>query len=144
MRNGRLQRFKTQLSEGRLLWGDTYDKSKIRGAEMVSTNALQCNVRFQNRHIWSNCRFRTGDIIEVCPGRKITGDALYSREVRNIAIRVSDDEYVIPLGYCQFYDIVDKNNPEANCKEEWNPRTKCVIIRAITDIPKNTILVLEK
>lgn len=144
MRNSRLKKYRERLNEDRLLYGDKYDKNTLRRIEPVTTTQLQCNIKFAKRHVWSNCSFGIGDIIEVCPGRKISGDALYSREVRDIAIRVGDGEYVIPLGYCQFYDVEDAQNPVPNCKEEWNPRTKCVIIRAIADIPKDTILVLQK
>ena len=54
-----------------------------------------------------------------------------------------DTTFVIPMGYCQYYDIIDRFHPEANCDYEWNPEKKVIVIRAIKPIEKRTILVLN-
>lgn len=133
------------LCEGRLLYGDVRDKNKLRKCDMIPTDTVQCNVKFKAKSVYSKCKFRAGEIVEVCPVRSIPKTALYSREVRDMAFEaVPGEEYVIPYGYCQFYDIVDRRHPEANCIAEWNPRTRCVIIRADRDIDKDEVLVLQK
>ena len=134
---------KAPMNESRLLYGEVRDKRDLHKCDMVPTDCLQCNVRFRGKSVYTKCSFRIGDIIEVCPVRKVTKNALYSREVRDMTLEViPNEEYVIPLGYCQYYDVIDKSHPEPNCSYEWNPRTKCIIIRAIQDIPKDTVLVL--
>lgn len=133
------------INEGRqLLYGEVRDKSELRHCDMIPTDHLQCNVRFAGKSIYSNCRFRPGCIIEVCPVRRVSPTALYSKEVRDMAFEVvPGEEYVIPLGYCQYYDVVSKKFPEANCAYEWDAHRRCIIVRAITDISKDTVLVID-
>lgn len=120
------------------------DRVCIKGAEMVPTNANQCKVSYDGKSVYSNARFRTGDIVEICPTRPISKNSLYSREVRDLVFEVErDTTYVIPMGYCQYYDIIDKFHPEANCDYEWNPEKKVIVIRAIKPIEKRTVLVLN-
>ena len=120
------------------------DKVCIQGAEIVPTNVNQCKVSYDGKSVYSNARFRIGDIVEICPTRPISKSSLYSREVRDLVFEVErDTTFVIPLGYCQYYDIIDRFHPEANCDYEWNPEKKVIVIRAIKPIEKRTVLVLN-
>jgi hypothetical protein len=79
----------------------------------------------------------------MCPAKDISKTALYSNSVRDMAFAINNDEYVIPLGYCQYYDILDSFNNEANCDWEWNPKKRVVAIRATRPIEKGEKLVLN-
>lgn len=120
------------------------DKSSVKGIAMIPTNAKQCRVFCDGHSVWSNANFFAGDIIEVCPCRDIDKTSLYTREVRDMVFEVSpNEEYVIPMGYCQFYDIISKKHKTPNCDYEWNPIDRTIVIRALKDIKKNEILVIN-
>ena len=111
---------------------------------MVPTNAHQCSVLFDGKHVYSNAKFHCGDIIEICPTAKITKNALYAREVRDLAFEVEPDElFVIPMGYCQHYDIIGNQYSEPNCDWEWNGDDSTIVIRAMSTIPQNSVLILN-
>lgn len=121
-----------------------HDTSEIRDVKFGATDAEQCNVLFSKNSVWSKTKFWPGDIIEKCPCREISKSALYAREVRDMVFEVEPDEmYVIPMGYCQFYDIISRKNPKANCDYEWNPKDGTIVIRAICKIGKYEKLVLN-
>lgn len=116
----------------------------IKKIDMVPTNANQCNVMFDGESVYSNCKFYPGDIIEVCPCRTVSKNSLYSRDVRDMVFEVTPDEdFVIPMGYCQFYDIITRKNKIANCDYEWNPINRTIVIRAINKVNKHEKLVLN-
>ena len=120
------------------------DKKVIRSAQMVPTNANQCRVFCDGSSVYSNAKFHCGDIVEICPVRDIEKNSLYTREVRDMAFEVEPDtKYVVPLGYCQYYNIVDKQHPVANCEYEWDADKKVIVIRANCTIPKMSILILD-
>ncbi len=110
---------------------------------MVPTDKYKCMVACDGKSVYANHKFYAGEIVEVCPVREISKQSLYSRSVRDMAFEVAKDEYVIPLGYCQFYDILDGFNQEANCSWEWNSKKKTIIIRAIKKIERGEKLVLN-
>jgi hypothetical protein len=112
---------------------------------MIPTNTNQCNILFDGQHVYSNAVFYPGDIVEICPTKQIDKQSLYSRDMRNIVFEVVPNEvYVIPFGYCQYYDIVSNNkNNIANCDYIWDSLTKCIIIKAIDKISANKRLILN-
>lgn len=116
----------------------------IKNIDMVPTNANQCNVMFDGKSVYSNCKFYPGDIIEICPCRDVSKSSLYSRDIRDMVFEVEPDvDFVIPMGYCQFYDIISRKNKHANCDYEWDPNKRTIIIRAINKIDKYEKLVLN-
>ena len=133
------------LNEFLDVYFDLSDRNRqdITGVEMVSTDKYKCMVMFDGKHVYANHKFRKGDIIEMCPAKDISKTALYSNSVRDMAFAINNDEYVIPLGYCQYYDILDGMNGESNCDWEWNPKKRVVVIRATRYIEKGEILVLN-
>ena len=111
---------------------------------MRPTNVNICRVYSDGNSVYSNAKFQLGDIIEVCPTRPIEKNSLYTREVRDMAFEVEPDTvWVIPMGYCQYYNIIDKQHPEANCDYEWDENKKAIIVRALCTIPKNSRLILN-
>lgn len=119
-------------------------KENILSMQMRPTNVNQCKIYFDGLSVRSNAKFYPGDIVEICPTREIRKTSLYSRDVRDLVFEVEKDtKYVIPMGYCQYYDIIDKLHPEANCDYEWDPVRKVIVIRAIMKIGKDDILVLK-
>lgn len=120
------------------------DKQHIDSIALVPTNARQCRVTSDGQHVYAAARFYPGDIIEACPVKEISMASLASRDVREMAFEVEwNKEYVIPMGYCQFYDIIDGFNTKPNCDWEWDAKKKTIIIRALTKIQKGTRLILN-
>ena len=120
------------------------DKSKIVSCQATATNDNQCKVYYDGKGVYSNAKFRNGDIIEVCPTRPISKNSLYTRDVRDMAMEVEPGlMFVIPFGYCQHYNIVDRQHPEANCYYEWDGARNVIVIRANCTIPKNSVLILD-
>lgn len=120
------------------------DKTHIRKIDMIPTNANQCQVYMSGDSVYANTDFYPGDIIEVCPTKPIEKGLLFSRDIREIVFEVVQNEvYVIPFGYCQYYDIISKKNPLANCDYMWDADSKVIVIRAIERILKNSKLILD-
>lgn len=123
---------------------DPRDKSKIKQISMIPTNVNKCKVSSDGKSVYSNSNFYVGDIIEVCPTKQIDKTSLYSKDMRDIVFEVIPNEmFVIPFGYCQYYDIISLKNPEPNCDFMWDNESKTIIIKALTKIPRNTKLILN-
>lgn len=120
------------------------DKTNIKKINMIPTNVNQCNICSDGKSVYSRSQFYPGDIIEICPTRAIDKNSLYSRAVRDIVFEViPNEEFVVPFGYCQYYDVITKHTPEPNCDYCWDPVTKTIVIRALNKIDKNTRLILN-
>lgn len=120
------------------------DRANIKKVDMIPTNVNQCRVCSDGKSVYSNSKFYPGDIIEICPTRQVDKSSLYSRDMRDIVFEIIPNEYfVIPFGYCQYYDILSKKNPKANCDYMWNEEDKTIEIRALQKIPRNTKLILN-
>jgi hypothetical protein len=110
---------------------------------MLSNDVNQCKVYTDGKSVYANANFYPNDIIEICPTKKINITSLYSRDMRDIILEtIPGEEYVIPFGYCQFYDIKDKFN-EPNCDYLWDSISKVLVIKALTKIYKGEKLVLN-
>jgi hypothetical protein len=121
-----------------------HSRDDIREITMVPTDAHVCRVKCDGRSVYANYNFTTGDIIEICPTREVSKDALYSKDIREMVFEVKpNEEYVIPMGYCQFYEITDAFHRESNCDYEWNEKKRSIIIRATDYIDKGTLLVIN-
>ena len=119
------------------------DKTKIKQVNMIPRNANQCKILSDGRSIYTGVAMFPGDIIEICPTKQIDKSALYSKDMRDIVFEVERNEkYVIPFGYCQYYDIADEKHP-ANCDYIWDPNTNTIIIKALLRLPKDTKLYLN-
>lgn len=121
-----------------------HDKAEVRGINMVPTNARQCRVRCDGEKVYADTKFYPGDIVEICPCREISKQSLYTRDVRDIVFEVvKNRQYVIPMGYCQYYSILDSFHREPNCNWEWDAHRNAIVIRAIIRIQKDDELVLD-
>lgn len=120
------------------------DKSNILGVNLVPTNARQCRVRCNGESVFADTRFYPGDIVEICPCREISKQSLYTRDVRDMVFEVErDSRYVIPMGYCQYYAILDGFHKQPNCNWKWDAEKKAIVIRAIDKIQKGDELILD-
>lgn len=120
------------------------DKSAIKRINMAATDMNKCKVICDGYNVYANAVFYPGDIIEVCPTRVIDNSALYSKDMRSIVFEVVPNTvYVIPFGYCQYYSIISKDNPVANCDYIWDDGKKVILIQAISKINKYEQLVLN-
>ena len=120
------------------------DKSQIKRIDMISADANKCKVCCDGHSVYANTNFYPGDIIEICPTRKVNITSLYSDDMRKIVFEVIPKElYVIPFGYCQYYDIVSKQNPIPNCDYLWNKDNNTIVIQATKKISKYELLVLN-
>ena len=129
---------------GDLLPDDNRNKFNIQTIDMIPSDAKRCLISFDGKSVYSNAKFFPGEIIEICPARRIAKTSLYAREIRDLAFEVKENtEYVIPMGYCQFYDIDDHMSGIPNCDWEWDEKQMAVIIRAIRRIDKGEKLVLN-
>ena len=120
------------------------DKTNIKKVTMIPTNLNQCKICSDGKSVYSNSQFYPGDIIEVCPTKSIDKLSLYTKDMRDIVFEVIPNEkYVIPFGYCQYYDVISKSNPDPNCDYMWDGDNNKIVIRALNRILKNTKLVLN-
>ena len=120
------------------------DKNNIRHIDMISRDQNKCKIYSDGNSVYSNAVFYPGDIIEVCPTRDINKTSLFSRDVRDIVFEVIPNEhYVIPFGYCQYYDILQNNIDYPNCDYLWDPVAKTIIIKALRKIFRDEKLVLN-
>lgn len=120
------------------------DKGSIKRINMAATDMNKCKVICDGHNVYANAVFYPGDIIEVCPTRVIDNSALYSRDMRSIVFEVEPKTlYVIPFGYCQYYNIISKDNPVANCDYIWDNNKNVIIIQAISKINKYEQLTLN-
>ena len=120
------------------------DKKNIKKIDMIPTNKNICNIYSDGYSVYANINYYPNDIIEICPTREIDRSSLYSRDMRNIVFEViPNEQYVIPFGYCQYYDIINNDNLIPNCDYLWDPIAKTIVIKALTKILKNEKLVLN-
>lgn len=120
------------------------DKKHIKKIDMIPTDVNKCRISSDGMNVYANANFYPGDIIEICPTKAIDKAALYSKDMRDIVFEViPNDYYVVPFGYCQFYAIVNKENPEANCDFLWDDAKRTIIIKALSRIPANSKLILN-
>lgn len=120
------------------------DKSAIKRINMAATDMNKCKVICDGQNVYANAVFYPGDIIEVCPTRVIDNSALYSKDMRSIVFEVVPNTvYVIPFGYCQYYSIISKDNPVANCDYLWDDNKKVILIQATSKINKYEQLILN-
>ena len=104
---------------------------------MASTDINKCKVCCDGKFVYANATFYPGDIVEVCPTRRINNSALYSDDVQKIVFEVVPRSvYIIPFGYCQYYSIISDTHPVANCDYKWDEMNNVIIIFAIEKINK--------
>lgn len=144
MQNRKIQHINEYSWYGLFIDQPKKDKSHIRRIDMIPADANCCRIYMHNNSVYANADFCLGDIIEVCPTRPIEKGLLFSRDIREIVFEVvPNEEYVIPFGYCQYYDIVSKINPLSNCDYMWDADSKVIVIRATERILKGSKLVLD-
>lgn len=119
------------------------DRNLVKDIDAVPRDAHMCRIRANSEHVWADADFNNGDIIERCPVREISKASLYSRDMRDIAFVIGRDRFAVPMGYVQFYDIMDGFNLEPNCDWKFEPDTNEIVIRAIKKIKKGEKLVLN-
>lgn len=122
---------------------DRYSKDKIQKIEMLDHNANICKVVTDGKYVYANETFYPGDIIEICPTKPISKSSLYSSDMRDIVFEVvANKEWVVPFGYCQYYDFQSPKQ-DANCDFLWDPINKVIVIKAINKIQKYNKLILK-
>lgn len=115
----------------------------IQKINMVGTNANACRVTTDGEHVYASTKFYPGDIIEIVPTRIIDKSSLFSKDVREIAFEVvPNEEWVIPFGYCQYYDLSNES-VAPNCDFIWDPIKRVIVIKAINKIQKHEKLILN-
>lgn len=121
------------------------EKKAIKSITAIPADANKCKVYTHNDYVYANANFRRNNIIEICPVVEVGRSALYDSDIRTIIFEVEkNDKFVIPFGYCQFYALADeKKGIKPNCTYLWDPNTKTVIIKALTNIAKGEQLFLE-
>lgn len=120
------------------------NRENIKKVNMIPTNLNQCKICSDGKSVYSNSCFYPGDIIEICPTKLIDKLSLYTKDMRDIVFEVIPHEkYVIPFGYCQYYDVITRQNPDPNCDYEWDEPSNKIVIRALNKIPRKTKLVLN-
>ena len=116
----------------------------ICSIDMVPTDRYVCKVTCDGQNVFAAHKFNKFDIIELCPCRIIDKSALYSKDIRDIVFEVVPNEkYVIPMGYCQYYDVTDSFEKEPNCDYEWDANKECITIRALKKIAKGDKLIID-
>lgn len=119
------------------------DKKSIKKIRMIPKNVNVCKIYSDGQHVYAATKFYTGDIVEICPARSVTKSALYDQDVRKLVFEVNKDHtYVIPFGYCQYYDLADETNV-ANVDYVWDPNMNTIIIKAIKNLNIGDKLILE-
>lgn len=119
------------------------DKSVIVGIHAVPKTANVCKIYSDGEHVYANTRFFKNDIIEICPVRAVSRSAVFDYDMKQIIFEVEKDNvYVIPFGYCQFYDVKDENN-NPNCDYIWDPNRRVIVITALSDIVPGSKLILN-
>ena len=128
-----------------LFTGRSYHSPQdIKGIDMISTDQYVCHVKCDGRNVYSAHKFTPGDIIEFCPCRSVDKQSLYSKDVRDMVFEVEPNEkYVIPMGYCQYYDLGDNYGKTPNCDYEWDSDRECIVIRATRKIQKGDLLIIN-
>lgn len=120
------------------------DKKVIKDIKVIPADANICNVYYDGYYVYAKQKFYPGDIIEICPTKEISKSSLYSRDIRDIVFEIEAGErYVIPFGYCQFYQVDAENGKTANCDYIWDPNIKSIIIKALQKIDMGEKLVLN-
>lgn len=125
------------------LYRSKLNKENIKTINMIPTNANICKVVTDGKAVFAATNFYPGDIVEICPTRIIDKSSLYSKDMREVVFEViPNKEWVLPFGYCQFYDIPN-NNISANCEFIWDPINRVIVIKAIDKIKKHNKLILK-
>ena len=114
---------------------------------MIPSDANICKVYSDGKSVYTQRKFYKGDIIEICPCREISKQSLYTSDIRKLVFEVvPNEQYVIPMGYCQYYDISQNSSSlvlGGNCEYIWDPNRLVIVIKATKNIAKNEKLVLN-
>lgn len=123
------------------------DKKNVKKIDMIPSDANICKIYSNGKSVFTQRKFYKGDIIEICPCREIAKQSLYTSDIRKLVFEVvPNEQYVIPMGYCQYYDISQNSSSTAlsgNCEYIWDPNRLVIVIKATKNIAKNEKLVLN-
>ena len=119
------------------------NRSAIKKVHMIPKNVNVCKIYSDSKHVYAAVNFYEGDIVEMCPSQLVTKSALYDNNVRKMVFEVDkDNTYVIPFGYCQYYDLSDEYKTP-NVDYIWDPNINTIVIKALRKIKAGDILVLN-
>lgn len=119
------------------------NKAAVKKIHMIPKNVNVCKIYSDGQHVYAATKFYAGDIVEICPAKSVSKSALYDHDVRKLVFEVNKDHtYVIPFGYCQYYDLADEQH-SANVDYVWDPNMNTVVIKAITNLNIGDKLVLQ-
>lgn len=123
------------------------DKKSVKKIDMIPSDANICKVYSDGKSVYAQRKFYKGDIIEICPCREISKQSLYTSDIRKLVFEVvPNEQYVIPMGYCQYYDISQNSSSlvlGGNCEYIWDPNRLVIVIKATKNIAKNEKLILN-
>lgn len=121
------------------------DNCPIKRIKKWDTNVNGKIVFRGDKRIYSGLNFLAGDIIEECPVKKLRADAMYSRDIRDLAFQLYPDkeEYGLPMGYANYYATAYDVKDVPNVDYEYDPSEGIIRIIAIRNIKKGDLLVLR-
>ena len=118
------------------------NRKAIKKVKMIPKNVNVCKIYSDGKSVYAAVNFYEGDIVEICPAKSVTKSALYDNDIRKIVFEVNKDHtYVIPFGYCQYYELADDYNP-GNVDYLWDPNMQTIVIKAIKNISVGDKLIL--
>ena len=119
-------------------------KDDIKSFKMIPTDKYVGHIYCDGSSVYASHSFTPDDIVEICPCMVIDKTALYSKDVREMVFETKPgQEYVIPMGYCQFYEISDGYQRQPNCSYEWDRKRNAIVIRSIGYIKQGELLVID-
>lgn len=119
------------------------NKKDIVKIDMKHDKSNQCRILCDGKWVYAACKFYPNDIIEVCPCRTVDRMSMFAKDIRDIIFETKkNEEWVIPFGYCQYYDI-DESGDDSNCSFKWDPIARTIIILATRPIEKHEKLILK-
>lgn len=125
---------------------ETPDDGEIKIGKVRLWSERPNNVSFKDGRMFAGTFFAKGDTVEVCPVRILANDDLYSRNVRDFAFLVDEDNhtYAIPFGYASFYRNSKECNVNPNLNYEYvnSKENPCIRIFATKNIRKGHEMVL--
>lgn len=135
--------FNELLNDGGSEYRSKGNRKSIKKINMIPKNANVCKIYSDGQHVYAATHFYPGDIVEVCPVKNVSKSALYDHDVRKLVFEVNKDHtYVIPFGYCQYYDLSDEYTC-ANVDYMWDPNMNTIIIKALNHIEIGDKLILQ-
>ena len=121
------------------------DNCPIKRIKKWDTNVNGKIVFRGDKKVYSGVNFLEGDIVEECPVKELRGDAMFSRDIRDLAFQLYPDKeiYGIPFGYVNYYATAYDVKDIPNVDYGYDPKEGIIRVVAIRNIKKGDLLVLR-